>query len=112
MDKKDLEQVLCPGFCSYYRPGKDEELACRGFSVIWQLVADGRDISFIRAGQPPSPDVEELLRRELCSSCPYEEQDCDFAEGKDDAPPCGGFLCLAEGILRGEIPVDDIMKKH
>jgi hypothetical protein len=39
-----LVKTLCLKHCSYYKPGKNEELACRGFHVVERLMQSGRTI--------------------------------------------------------------------
>ena len=41
-----IREELCRNFCPYYKPSKDEELACLGFSVIERLIGKGWAISF------------------------------------------------------------------
>ena len=93
----DLVNNLCRNFCSYYKPSKDEELACRGFVVVKRLIEMGKQIPFEKSDRRPSPLTEEDLRKVLCPTCPFYEGDCDFILQEGDARPCGGFIFL--GLL-------------
>ena len=104
----DLVNKLCGNFCSYYKPAKDEELACRGFIVVKQLIGKGKQVDFKRADRRLSPLTEEDLRGVLCPTCPFYEGDCDFILQEGDALPCGGFIFLGLQIERGMIRIDDV----
>ena len=39
--KSDLTQAVCLRLCSYYKPGRNEELACRGYLVLERLALRG-----------------------------------------------------------------------
>ena len=41
-----IREGLCRNFCPYYKPSKDEELACLGFTVIERLIGKGWTIPF------------------------------------------------------------------
>jgi hypothetical protein len=101
-------KAVCINFCSYYRPDKAEDLACRGFTVIEGLMKKGRQISFEKRAEALSHSVSEVLSANLCSTCPFREDGCDFASGKKHAPPCGGFLLLGHLIGSGTVHIDDL----
>jgi hypothetical protein len=130
-----MKNSLCEKFCPYYKPDKDEDLACLGFLVIEQLTGKGVPISCERRESTIHPAASERLLREMCIRCPFYENDCDFAlvsrtnRGSDSVSstpansgerhllekdripsPCGGFTLL--GYLLGEniINIDDIKK--
>ncbi len=117
MNKEEVWKLLCAQYCSFYKPGKDEELACQGFYIIQKLVDEGKHV-------PAGPDrimlsvmAEEALFRVICRRCPFFDADCDFAawrrgEGSNRAHekvnPCGGFLCLGHCIEQGTVDIEDI----
>jgi len=102
-----LEQTLCLKFCAYYKPGKDEALACRGFLVVAQLQQQGMAIPFDRYGQDPDRGRGEALIRGLCMACAFHEQDCDFMQDRS-ARPCGGYVLLSQLLADGRIMLEDI----
>jgi len=87
-----LREGLCSRHCFYYKPFRDEELSCLGFSVLELFLARGGDVPL---GQTSStddcPGEGKALVGTLCRRCPYYEEDCDFVAGTKDAKPCGGF---------------------
>ncbi len=104
--KPDLEQAVCLRFCSYYKPGRNEELACRGYLVLERLALQG--IPMVRKKTELRDRAgEELLVRTLCMACPFHEQDCDFMENSA-LPPCGGFLLLAQLLAANDISIADV----
>jgi hypothetical protein len=130
-----MKKSICTNFCSYYKPDKNEDLACLGFLVIEKLIGKGVNISCEKREKPLNPADSERLLRDMCIRCPFYENDCDFAlvsrtnRGRDSVSstpassaaghlsekeripsPCGGFTLL--GYLLGEniINIDDIKK--
>lgn len=103
----ELSEMVCLRRCSYYKPGKNEELACRGYLVLERLAVQGIPISPQKAEQPRDSTGEELLIHTLCMSCSFHEQDCDFMENRA-LPPCGGFLLLSQLLAAGEISIKDV----
>lgn len=102
-----LDQTLCLKFCSYYKPGKNEELACRGYAVVERLIQKGRLIAFTRYGREPDRSLQDMLAERLCAACEFHERDCDFAQDRE-ARPCGGFVLLSQLLAAGELTIDDV----
>ena len=105
-----LVQLLCRQFCPYYKPSKNEELACRGFVEVRSLVEEGRQISFHQRGGVVRPETVRALVQKVCGFCQFHKEDCDFILKDHKAPPCGGFLLLGHLVDDGSISVDDIGK--
>ena len=104
----DLVKKLCGNFCSYYKPSKGEELACRGFVVVKKLIETGKKVPFETSNSRPSLQTEEDLIKVLCPACAFYEGDCDFILQEGDAIPCGGFIFLGLLTERGMICMDDV----
>ena len=105
--KPDLTREVCVRLCSYYKPGRNEELACGGYVVLERLALQGTSISRTIMKEPRDRTGEELLVRRLCMACPFHEQDCDFMEDRE-LPPCGGFLLLSQLLAANEISIEDV----
>lgn len=105
--KSELTQKLCSPFCVYYKPGKNEELLCRGYEVVERLLQRNKKVSCSPSGTQREPLLAEALIQELCLTCPFFEQDCDFMQDRA-ARPCGGFVLLAENIESGMLLLADI----
>lgn len=97
-----LVKTLCLPYCRYYKPGRNEELLCRGAVVVQRLMESGRSLS-TRENPHQGIDREyrEVITQEVCGSCDFREQDCDFAQDRA-ACPCGGFALLL-GLLRAGV---------
>ena len=104
----DLVKNLCGRFCSYYKPSKEEELACRGFVVVKRLIEMGKQIPVEKSDKRPGPLTGDDLRKILCPTCPFYGSDCDYILQEGDAMPCGGFIFLGLLIERGMICIDDL----
>lgn len=106
-----LRKKLCARFCSYYKPSKDEDLACMGYLAVERLVGAGRKIRFQKTGGPRTPSTEKTLISVVCGPCPFRKEDCDFIAKAGDAPPCGGFILLCQLLDAGALCVDDLRDK-
>ena len=102
-----LEQTLCLKFCSYYKPGKNEELACKGYMVVERLLREGKILVLESNGGEASPVLADRVVNILCIACDFHEHDCDFMQNRR-ALPCGGFVMLAQLIGSGVITMEDI----
>lgn len=107
MKEQGTCDALCINFCAYYKPGKNEELACRGYLIAERLVRQGRRISFERNGSGCDPASRELVVNRLCSACDFREDGCDFMEDRNSVP-CGGFQFLAQLLAQGAISIEDL----
>ena len=105
--KPDLTQTVCLPLCSYYKPGRNEELACRGYLVLERLALHGVPMRGAKAEQPRDRTGDALLVHTLCMACPFHEQDCDFMENSA-LSPCGGFLLLAQLLATKDISIEDV----
>lgn len=112
MNKSNLNKKLCEKFCSYYKPSKDNELACKGFTIIEKLIKDGREISFNKSGKKLNDSTGKKLIGNMCVVCSFREDGCDFAAGKKDAAPCGGFILVGYLFDEKIIGIDDILNIH
>ena len=106
-----MERRLCKIFCPYYKPLKNDEFACRGFSVIERLIKEGKKIVFEKSDRVISTATEGMLIKTLCLTCPFYEEDCDFISSRRDAKPCGGFTLLGNLLESGILTIDDIRKR-
>ena len=106
-DKSPLEQTLCLRLCSYYKPGKNEELACKGYMVVERLLREGKSLVFEGNSGESSPVLADKIVKTLCIACDFHEQDCDFMQDRA-ARPCGGFVLLEQLLGSGVITIEDI----
>ena len=127
-----MRDNICGKFCHYYKPGKDEDLACLGFIVAERLMKRGMKCFPELPVRILGPETEDILVRNMCGKCPFYEEDCDYVmecrskkrnkdtlpeshiheegilKNKEDPPPCGGFIFLGL-LLEGDIiSIDDI----
>jgi hypothetical protein len=108
-DNPTLEQTLCLKFCSYYKPGKNEELACKGYLVLERLLREGKSLVFESSRCESSMDLSDRIVKALCLSCDFHEEDCDFMQDRT-ARPCGGFVLLERLLASGAVTIEDIEK--
>jgi hypothetical protein len=126
MKNKALSRGLCKAYCQFYKPAKDEDLACMGFIVAERLFERGLPVlSHALPGPPaetaeiglPLPETIVMLIARICRVCPFFESDCDFIDfhkrgavnvQQPGAIPCGGFLFLGRLIDKKLIDIKDI----
>jgi hypothetical protein len=104
----DLRNELCARLCPYYKAGKKEALACKGFLAVEGLIEEGRKIRFSLTDKRPDPSLREKLLHDLCAVCPFFEDGCDFVQEKERSSPCGGFILLAYLLGENIITIDNI----
>jgi formate-dependent nitrite reductase cytochrome c552 subunit len=102
-----LEQTLCLKYCAYYKPGKNEDLACRGYTVVERILREGKTLLFDGHWCKSEPATVELIVQTMCAGCDFHERDCDFMQNRT-ARPCGGFVLLEQLLAAGSITVEDI----
>ncbi|MDA8098008.1 MAG: hypothetical protein M0042_00115 [Nitrospiraceae bacterium] len=110
MNRQGRDTTVCRNFCAYYKPGKNEDLACQGFIVVEHIVKKGSSLRREKS-EPlsvPDPVVLQKLKDRVCIQCPFREQDCDFILSGGTAPACGGFTLLAHLLDAGELAIDEI----
>jgi hypothetical protein len=105
--KRPLERTLCSQYCTYYKPDKDEALACRGYTVVERCLREGKNL--VLDGHRPklAPATAELIVNKMCTACDFYEHDCDFMQNRT-ASPCGGFVLLSKLLESGVITIEDI----
>ena len=99
-----VTHIICKGFCSFYREGK-EESTCGAYGFLSEALTSG-ELSYAVRNLPSAPDYshDEAIRELVCDECDFLVDGCDFREGLP-SPPCGGYT-IVEGLLagRGERP--------
>ena len=126
MKSGSLTGEICKNYCQFYKPSKEEDIACMGFIVAGRLVEWGIPAALTPVPGPhgegdetglPDEDTSEKLRNQMCPSCPFYDDDCDFISfhrhntpdaRQVNAMPCGGFLFLGRLIDRKVIDIRDI----
>ena len=127
-----MRDNICGKFCNYYKPSKDEKLACLGFIVADQLMKKGMKCPSEMPVRRPDQKTEDILVRSMCVRCPFYDEDCDYVmeyrrqeysadtrseshvqeerirNCKENPPPCGGFIFLGLLLELKIISIDDI----
>jgi len=117
-----MRDEICRKFCHYFKPSKEEDLACLGFVLAELLIERGMKYSSGLPVRTPDEKTEEILVRSICMKCPFYEEDCDYAmdcrirngdeagihTDKENPPPCGGFIFLGLLIEGKIVSIDDI----
>ena len=104
----DLRGELCARFCPYYKPGRKEDLACKGFLVVQGLIKRGRQIPFSITDKRSDPTIRKILLRDLCAKCLFLQDGCDFVQQRERSSPCGGFILLSYLLGANIMTIDNI----
>lgn len=105
MKEDAYTDIICRGFCKYYKGGR-EELHCKGYEVLMSnftprelqsLIA----LSDIHHGNivDTIPSENEELRNSVCGQCEFFIDGCDYADDRS-GPPCGGYILLLAFLSR------------
>jgi hypothetical protein len=101
MAKRDIMDIVCKPFCSFFREGVKEELICNGARLLEMLMAKGVLSPYASGGVKSLPGPEygrnSLLESAVCRRCSFRMDDCDFQSESPPpgAEPCGGYILLA-----------------
>ena len=101
MAKRDIKDIVCKPFCSFYREGVKEELICNGARLLEILLGKGLLSPEAISAVKPEPCLESVINtvagNAVCRGCPFLRDDCDFRSvtPPPDAEPCGGYILLA-----------------
>ncbi len=102
-----LKKMICLSLCAYYKPGKNEELTCRGYEVVRQLRLQGRTTTNEQSSTATDSAAAEMLVQQMCMTCDFHQQDCDFMNDRT-AKPCGGFILLMQLLASQDISLREI----
>ncbi|UCF30868.1 MAG: hypothetical protein JSV26_00025 [bacterium] len=108
MDQRVLAlDLVCRGFCEYYREGLGGEDQCAGFAAVVRGVEIGTiSVGNLRqlVGIVPGPARRSsFLVDRLCRNCSYLADGCDYMAPVPvrGSSPCGGYRLLL-GLLEAE----------
>jgi hypothetical protein len=102
MKENAYVNIICRGFCSFYKEGK-EEIQCGGYQFLktqltlseLHLLAEQIDKPIDISRQiPPENDALSAL---VCRQCDFLIDGCDYSENRS-GPPCGGYIMISRLI--------------
>lgn len=97
MKKSKYTELVCEGFCKFYKEGK-EELTCGAYNFLAEGFTPEDLASKIHAIKKEADfSCDEEIKKIICEHCEFLVDGCDFREGLD-SPPCGGYAIL-EGLF-------------
>jgi len=116
MKKNDFADYICHPFCTFYRPGVKEDLACRGAELIELLIREKglnpETFTLIDKKTLPFPGQDPALEAVVCDPCPFKSEDCDFKSPAppEDCEPCGGLVLLFRLKDQGIISLQNLIE--
>ncbi|MEK6745050.1 MAG: hypothetical protein AABZ15_15655 [Nitrospirota bacterium] len=111
--KGRVDTTLCHNFCQYYKPGKNEELACQGYVVVHRLIEKGRHVSQDKPRRTAALDARTIegLKGRVCAACSFRAADCDFILSGGTASPCGGYVLLFHLLGSGDLTLEELEER-
>jgi len=101
MKSKGYSELICRGFCKFYKPGK-EAIQCGGYSFLRDNLTIG-ELRYLYKSSQQTRDRLELpgtgsgehktLEGLICRKCDFLVDGCDFMDNRS-APPCGGYILV------------------
>lgn len=91
-------EIICKGFCRYYKEGR-EELLCNGYvflrdnftpyelKIMLDLSKTQKDMQY------EIPDEDEGSINLVCRQCDFFIDECDYTDNRS-GPPCGGYIII------------------
>jgi hypothetical protein len=112
MKAKIYTEIICKGFCKYYKEGK-EELHCNGYVFLrnnftpyeLKILLDIKNVIARSGATKQSPHLEiasplalndrldEELKNLICAKCDFFIDECDYTDNHA-GPPCGGYIII------------------
>ncbi len=105
--RESLNKTVCLQFCSYYKPGTNEEVCCGGYERINRFLSEGRRVDVGVSGSCCDAGTRESIIAAVCSTCGFREDGCDFMTDRN-APPCGGFRMLSQLVADGMLRIEEL----
>ncbi|MFA5074231.1 MAG: hypothetical protein WC539_10100 [Nitrospirota bacterium] len=102
-----FKKNFCKEFCFYAKSGVKETIFCKGYRIVERLLEKGKKLVIKKRDRPINAAVADAMTKKMCVTCDFYDHDCDFMQDRN-APPCGGFLFLAQLIESGSITLDDV----
>ena len=95
-NKKHLIDLVCKGYCKFYKESKNEELACEGFRFFERSFSPPSIDNTNKYNLPETFKYDSVLMNILCKKWDFLVDGCDYRDEKyhGEATPCGGFILL------------------
>lgn len=113
--KETAHKQICRRYCSYYKPGQKEDMACRGLIFVQSFIE--RHPESIkefpsRCAFPFKDRYHHLLHHTICQYCDFLIDGCDFKDPGQSGhpPPCGGYLLLESLLEQALIDKDTLVR--
>ncbi len=104
MKDKDYAGIICKGFCSFYKEGK-EDLCCGTYLFLKRnlTLRELRSVLDLSKMDECSSKyffpADDEIKRLVCDKCDFLVDGCDFREDGSH-PPCGGYSII-KTLLNG-----------
>jgi len=102
--------IICKGFCSFYKEGK-EALACETYNFLAnRFTPEALESSTHNIEARPDLSCDKDIKAFICERCDFLMDGCDFRDGRD-AEPCGGYTVIEGLIKKGIIKLSGVSEK-
>ncbi|OGL41871.1 MAG: hypothetical protein A3C43_08025 [Candidatus Schekmanbacteria bacterium RIFCSPHIGHO2_02_FULL_38_11] len=112
--KEQKKYLICELHCRFYKKGKKEESACRGFEIMKSLLDNKMFQDKTEGLRVQVKEItfrsDDILKEIICKKCDFFIDGCDFRDPdcNYDASPCGGFILLSYLFEKGVVSKEGI----
>jgi hypothetical protein len=100
---KIYTDIICKGFCKYYKEGK-EELHCEGYEILRNNLTP-YELKMLVGSLKCGDEIKNRIHGKnkklinlVCAKCDFFIDECDYTDNRS-GPPCGGYIII--NLLRG-----------
>ncbi|NTU42144.1 MAG: hypothetical protein HGA78_03655 [Nitrospirales bacterium] len=93
MKAADYTDIICKGYCRYYKEGK-EDLLCGGYFFLRRNLTPSELKAVLKLSAGEGADTakgDPALLEAICRGCDFFVDGCDFSDN-ESGPPCGGYI--------------------
>ena len=100
MKERIYTDIICKGFCNFYKEGK-EELLCGTYKFLFRNLTSRELSSLLKltgaSCRNASPDFskDREIEKLVCRKCDFFADGCDYRESGSH-PPCGGYFIIEQ----------------
>lgn len=94
MNEAIRRRIICRGFCSFYKPRKNNSFRCGTYDFLKEtLSTDELREAALAAIRRLDYSRDKEIKHIICDRCAFLADGCDFRMGRR-SPPCGGYVIV------------------
>lgn len=94
MSEAIQRRIICRGFCSFYKNGKNKSIKCGAYNFLTEnLSTEELRLAALDAIRRSDYSRDRAIKNIVCEHCAFLPDGCDFRMGRR-SPPCGGYAIV------------------